>query len=196
MMEWPALRLNAIVTILHKEAEMKLLKIGAVVAPLLMLTALAVAQSTPSPGQWGGCCGMGRWHMGPGWSGPGPMPRHHMAMMWGIPAPYTSMINPLPISRATVERGATVYAENCASCHGKTGLGDGEAGRDLSPPPGNLAWLSQMPMAQWDSFLYWTIAEGGVQFGTAMPAFKDTLAKDDIWAVTAYIQARLPQSPQ
>ena len=50
-----------------------------------------------------------------------------------------------------------------------------------------------MPMAQWDSFMYWTIAEGGAQFGSAMPAFKDALSKDDIWAVIAYIQARLPQ---
>ena len=67
------------------------------------------------------------------------------------------------------------------------------AGRDLSPPPGNLAWLSQMPMAQWDPFMYWTVAEGGAEFGSAMPAFKDTLFRDDIWAVIAYIQARLPQ---
>jgi len=41
--------------------------------------------------------------------------------------------------------------------------------------------------------MYWTIAEGGAQFGTAMPAFKNALSSDDIWAVTAYIQARLPQ---
>lgn len=38
-----------------------------------------------------------------------------------------------------------------------------------------------------------TIAEGGAQFGSAMPAFKDVLSRDDIWAVIAYIQARLPQ---
>jgi mono/diheme cytochrome c family protein len=50
-----------------------------------------------------------------------------------------------------------------------------------------------MPMAQWDPFMYWTIAEGGAQFGTAMPAFKSVLSENDIWVVTAYIQARLPQ---
>ena len=42
------------------------------------------------------------------------------------------------------------------------------------------------------SILYWTVAEGGAQFGTAMPAFKDVLSSDDIWAAAAYIQARLP----
>jgi len=50
-----------------------------------------------------------------------------------------------------------------------------------------------MPMVQWDSFMYWTVADGGAQFGSAMPAFKDALSKDDIWAVIAYIQARLPR---
>ena len=136
------------------------------------------------------------WPMGPGWQGPGPMPRHHMAMMWGIPEPYASLTNPLPRSAATLESGARVYADNCEGCHGKQGLGDGPAGRELSPPPGNLAWLSDMPMGQWDPFIYWTIAEGGAQFGTAMPAFKDSLTKDEIWAVTAYIQAHLPQKAQ
>jgi mono/diheme cytochrome c family protein len=130
--------------------------------------------------------------MGPGMRGS--MPRHHAAMMSGIPAPYDAMTNPLPRTRETVERGARVYAENCESCHGATGFGDGAAGRQLSPPPGNLAWLSEMPMGQWDPFMYWTVAEGGTQFGTAMPAFKDGLSKDDIWAVIAYVQAQLPQS--
>jgi hypothetical protein len=61
------------------------------------------------------------------------------------------------------------------------------------PPLANLALPSQMPMVQWDSFMYWTVAEGGAQFGSAMPAFKDALSKDDIWAVIAYIQAHLPR---
>jgi len=169
--------------------------------------ASAVAQQQPTPAPWGGCCGMSQWPaMGPGMmgrgmmghgmmgSGSGSMPRMHFAMMSGIPAPYNSMSNPLPRTHETVERGATVYAQNCASCHGTTGAGDGPVGRTLSPPPANLAFLSQMPMVQWDPFMYWTVAEGGAQFGSAMPAFKGTLSKDDIWAVIAYVQARLPQS--
>ena len=51
-----------------------------------------------------------------------------------------------------------------------------------------------MPMVQWDSFMYGTVAEGGAQFGTAMPTFKDALSKD-IRAVTAYIQARMSRGP-
>ena len=122
-------------------------------------------------------------------SGYGSMPRMHFAMMSGVPAPYNSMTNPLPRNHETVERGTTIYEKNCASCHGTTGLGDGPVGRTLSPPPANLAFLPQMPMVQWDPFMYWTVAEGGAQFGSAMPAFKDALSKDEIWAVVAYIQA-------
>jgi mono/diheme cytochrome c family protein len=45
-------------------------------------------------------------------------------------------------------------------------------------------------------FMYWTIAEGGASFGTAVPAFKDALSNDEIWAVIAYLQAHLPQIAQ
>ncbi|MCB2072868.1 MAG: cytochrome c [Novosphingobium sp.] len=102
------------------------------------------------------------------------------------------MTNPLPRTKATLKKGEAVFTANCVSCHGTEGLGDGEAGRNLSTPPGNLAWLSDMPMGRWDPFMYWTIAEGGSQFGTAMPAYRGALTKNEIWAVTAYIQAHLP----
>ncbi len=180
--------------------------LAAVVVAAMTLAGMfgsAAAQQTQNPDQntWSQCCGMSHWLMGRGMMDDGMMDdgmmgsmfRHHQAMMSGIPAPYNSLGNPLPRTRETVDRGATVYDQSCASCHGATGEGDGEVGRNLSPPPGNLAWLSRMPMAQWDPFMYWTVAEGGAQFGTAMPAFKDALPSDDIWAVIAYIQARLPQ---
>ena len=89
-----------------------------------------------------------------------------------------------------------MYLQSCASCHGPGGAGDGPAAASLSPRPANLAWLAQMPMAQWNAYMYWAIAEGGAEFGSAMPAFKNVLPKDDIWAVIAFIQARFPQNPK
>jgi mono/diheme cytochrome c family protein len=124
------------------------------------------------------------------------MPRHHVAMAWGVPAPYAQASNPLERSSATVRRGAKVYAAHCVSCHGPSGQGDGKAGRNLSPPAGNLAWLAQLPASRWDPYIYWTVIEGGSAFGTAMPAFKDALSNDDIWAVIAYVEARLPPKPK
>ncbi len=186
----------------------RLVLVGLIASVFCAMQADAQQEPRPDANPWSQCCGMGQWPMGPADMGPGmmgrdgmggmagSMPRHRQAMMSGVPAPYDSLANPLPRTRETLDRGANVYAENCASCHGRTGRGDGEAGRELSPPPGNLAWLSRMPMVRWDPFMYWAIAEGGIEFGTAMPAFKETLSKDDIWAVIAYIQARLPQTTQ
>jgi mono/diheme cytochrome c family protein len=185
---------------------MRPLATAIILASLLATGAMAVtavAEQSQNPAQprwqrWGmSPWPMGRGMMGGGMMGPGnsSMPRHHLAMMWGVPAPYTRLTNPLPETKATVDRGAKVYSQSCAPCHGVSGQGDGEAGRQLSPPPGNLAWLSQMPMVRQDAFMYWTVAEGGAPLGSAMPSFKMTLPKEDIWAVIAYVQARLPQQP-
>ncbi|GAA0323116.1 hypothetical protein GCM10009087_36740 [Sphingomonas oligophenolica] len=121
------------------------------------------------------------------------IPRHRAVSTTGVPEPYRAMRNPLPVSPALLARGATVYAASCLSCHGHTGKGDGSTGRTLSPAPFDVAWLSEMKISRFDGFMYWTIAEGGQPLGTSMPAFKETLPADDIWAVTAYIQAGLPR---
>jgi mono/diheme cytochrome c family protein len=183
----------------------------AVLAALVCGMAAAVcvmAQQPQNPAfvPWNQCCGMSPWSMEPGrtargmmgqgmmGSGYGSMPRMHFGMISRVPKPYNSLSNPLPRTRQTVQRGAAVYEQNCASCHGATDAGDGPVGRTLSPSPANLAIFAQMPIAQWDPFMYWTVAEGGAQFNSAMPAFKSTLSKDDIWAVIAYIQSRLPRT--
>ena len=119
--------------------------------------------------------------------------RHQQFMMGGVPEPYASMRDPLPDNAEVIARGRTVFEENCASCHGPRGLGDGELGRQLSPPPSNPVALMQMPMMQRDQYLYWAIAEGGAPIGTAMPAQKDILPPDDIWSVIRFLQAGLPQ---
>ena len=124
----------------------------------------------------------------------GSMARHHQFMMGGVPEPYRLLTNPLPDNAEVISRGREVYRDYCASCHGPSGLGDGEAERELSPRPANLAWLSRMPMMMDDSYLYWTIAEGGGALGTAMPAHKDALSAVQIWSVIRFIQAGLPPS--
>lgn len=199
----------AVRSLVSTEAQMRrAVKAGMLVASVAasgIIASAAVPQpQTPYQSPWGRCCGIGPWPqapgtmgpgmMGPGMMGPGAgsMARNHAAMMGGVPPAYAGLRNLLPQTSATVERGAKVYEANCASCHGFTGLGDGPAGRALTPRPANLAWLSRMPMSRWDPFMYWTVAEGGAPFGTAMPSFKDSLSKEDTWAVIAYIQARLP----
>ena len=114
--------------------------------------------------------------------------RHRRVMMGGgVPAPYAGMSNPLKPTKENIEAGRKLYEENCASCHGPQGRGDGEAGKELNPPPANIAFVIDKPIAT-DGFLMWTISEGGEKLGTAMPAFKDVLSEKERWQLILYLR--------
>lgn len=115
------------------------------------------------------------------------MRRHHYAMMNGIDSRYVMKRNSLPDTPENLAAGKVLYDQKCASCHGAGGLGDGPAGRELNPHPANIAAFARMPMAT-DGYLDWTISEGGVPVGSAMPPFKDTLKDSDIWKIILYVR--------
>jgi mono/diheme cytochrome c family protein len=134
---------------------------------------------------------------GPGRMGPGQrqrMLRHWVFMHEGVPDAYRGQSSPIEPTEASIAAGASLYAENCARCHGPTGQGDGEDGRALNPSPALLAYLIRMPMAV-DEYLLWTISEGGQPFETDMPAFKDQLAPEEIWQIVAFMRAGFPDAP-
>ena len=112
-------------------------------------------------------------------------------MHYGVQKDYQGARSTVGTSKETIEAGGKLYAERCASCHGKEGLGDGQAPRSLLPSPALLAFMIQRPISV-DEYLLWSIAEGGKQFDTEMPAFKDTLAREDIWKIIAYMRAGFP----
>jgi len=106
----------------------------------------------------------------------------------GVDAAYASKRNPLQHSAANIADGKKLYGQYCAACHGPAGLGNGEAGKTLNPPPANIAGITKRPIAS-DGYLYWTIAEGGAPLGTAMPPFKASLKKNEIWKLIVYLSA-------
>ena len=119
--------------------------------------------------------------MGPGttghWGSPSPwvrmnMARHHRVMMYGIPKPYDAARDPTPNSREKLSRGAAVFAQNCASCHGPTGRGNGPAATNLSPPPANLAWLAHTPMSRSDPYMAWIGSGGWGAFSVSHAVFQ------------------------
>lgn len=119
------------------------------------------------------------------------MVRHMYYMHNGVPSDYRGKVSPLASTPETVRDGTRLYAENCASCHGAQGFGDGEAGRDLNPPPANLAHMIRMPMLN-DEYLLWTMSEGGEPVGSEMLAFKETLTEDEMWKIVAAMRAGFP----
>jgi mono/diheme cytochrome c family protein len=135
--------------------------------------------------------GMGMGGMGMGGMGGMGMARHMYFMRNGVPAAYRGKSSPLAPTAQDIREGAELYADNCATCHGDRGYGDGEGGRELSPRPANLARMIRMPMMT-DRYLFWTLAEGGEPVGSAMPAFKDGLSDNEIWTVIAAMRAGFP----
>lgn len=138
--------------------------------------------------------------------GPGRMPkglmvrllRHTTYMQYGVPADYDGAKSTAQPGPETTAAGAKLYAQNCASCHGKDGTGDGDAENALSPSPALLAYMIRRPISV-DEYLLWTISDGGAQFQSQMPAFKDKVAREDIWRIIAYMRAGFPAidpSPQ
>ena len=81
----------------------------------------------------------------------------------------------------TLMRGATLYAQNCATCHGATGLGDGPLSGTLASPPRNLRDYAARHIASSIA------ANTRYGEGSSMPAFEGTLSPEAIWDVANYV---------
>jgi cbb3-type cytochrome c oxidase subunit III len=84
-------------------------------------------------------------------------------------------------SASLVERGRTVYSNNCARCHGGDGRGHTSIGEMVeSPDLTDAAWQSRRSVSRMTS----SVANGR----GGMPAFKKKLSKQDIAAAVAYVR--------
>ncbi len=83
-----------------------------------------------------------------------------------------------------VTRGATLYQNQCAACHGATGHGDGPAGLQLSPRPVNFT--DQTRADQRSALSLYEVISQGVE-GTPMVSYAQQLSSDDRWALAYYV---------
>ena len=141
----------------------------------------------PQHGQGGP--GMGGGH-GQGMGGPppgrGPDNPWRTFHQQPVPAEYANLTNPVPADEESIARGEALYQAQCAVCHGPTGLGDGDAGVNLDPPPAPVARTAQMMS---DGYLYWRIHDGGFALGSAMPAYGTILSENDIWDIINFLRS-------
>ncbi|MBV8508356.1 MAG: copper homeostasis membrane protein CopD, partial [Alphaproteobacteria bacterium] len=91
-----------------------------------------------------------------------------------------------PYAAASVVRGAAVYAENCALCHGATGRGDGPAAARLAIRPADLTEPHLFAHSPGD--LFWYVGHGMDQ--GVMPGFAGVLNPNRRWDVINFIRAR------
>src|SRR3989475_6599500 len=97
------------------------------------------------------------------------------------------VLEPIPARPPSLDRGAVVFRERCAACHGESGRGDGPKAKTLKgPPPANLTDRAVMGNKSLLD-IFRRIAIGTP--GPAMPEFAEDLPTEDRWAVAAYVQA-------
>ncbi len=211
---WPALPIVPVVgtnraeAFAMKRATRRALTVGILIAvagliailSAVSLPAAAQTAAPPTKGESGVDYWQPLWMQRELW-GPGQMPpgmrarllRHYTYMHYGVQKQYEGARSPVGTSKEVIAAGRELYVAKCATCHGKEGLGEGDAPRSLLPSPALLAFMVQRPIAV-DEYLLWCISEGGKQFDTEMPAFKDALTREDIWKIIAYMRAGFPGS--
>jgi mono/diheme cytochrome c family protein len=119
--------------------------------------------------------------------------RHDYYVRNNAPLPYQGRRNPFSATIGNVVEGARLYDLRCAICHGMMGIGDGEAGEKLEVRPADLGRSLGEPLYR-DDFFYWSIAEGGAQFATDMPPFKNDLTPGEMWKIITFMRAAFAES--
>jgi mono/diheme cytochrome c family protein len=168
---------------------------AALILALLVLPLASAALGQSEPPYGGNMFAPGE---APGWNFKNLTPEQQQRMLRfstfvnrRIPEHYLKAENGVGYTTRAIVEGGPLYAANCRKCHGESGLGNGALASALSPSPALLAYMIQQPIAI-DQYLLWSISEGGKQFGTAMPAFKDELTQEQIWKIVAYLRAGFP----
>jgi mono/diheme cytochrome c family protein len=104
------------------------------------------------------------------------------AKPWVVPANFKSMKNPIAKNDASTKAGMALYTKNCASCHGKIGLGDGVKARTLKESAGDFSSAVFQDQSDGDHF-YKT------KFGRSeMPKYEGKLQDTDIWNIVNYMR--------
>ncbi len=85
-----------------------------------------------------------------------------------------------------LEQGKTLYTDQCESCHGAEGKGDGPAARFLDPPARDLSGGDFQRAADATVEAVAAVIKAGVD-ETGMTPFEGTLSDEEINAVAAYV---------
>jgi mono/diheme cytochrome c family protein len=101
---------------------------------------------------------------------------------WKAPKSADELKNPFKDQKSSTLDGKKIFDQNCVSCHGDEGLGNGPAGASLNPKPANLT--SKEVQEQSDGAIFWKITNGrGI-----MISWKFSLSEKQRWHLVNYIR--------
>ena len=98
--------------------------------------------------------------------------------------PGRTLANPVERTEASVESGRALFAQNCQTCHGAAGLGDGPLASTLPAPPANFR--VHVPFHP-DGVLFAWLSDGIP--GTGMPGFATVLSPAELWDLVNFLRA-------
>jgi mono/diheme cytochrome c family protein len=117
-----------------------------------------------------------------------PMPFESKLGKLGLHAYLDKLPHPepqVPSDEANLLRGARIYKENCAVCHGLPGEEKSAIAKGMYPVPPQLFHGTGVTDDEaWES--YWKV-ENGIRM-TGMPGYKDALTETQIWQVAVLVK--------
>jgi len=99
------------------------------------------------------------------------------------PVPGDNLKNPFIDKISSAFHGGIIFNQNCASCHGNEGTGNGPAGASLIPKPDNLT--SNEIAKRSDGEVFLNISDGAT--GVMIP-WKFILSENQRWHLVDYIR--------
>jgi len=124
----------------------------------------------------------------PGTIARGSMPLHYTATPQDALRAGEELKSPLDVSNVRArERGAFVFSNFCAVCHGAGGAGNGPVAQRGYPPPPSL--LADHALKMKDGQLFHVLSYGQ----NNMPSYASQLSREDRWNVILYV--RTMQAP-
>lgn len=102
---------------------------------------------------------------------------------WVVADNQKNIKNPVANDEVSKKAGMALYNKNCASCHGKVGLGDGVKARALKTFPGDLSKPEYQNQTDGEQFFKSKIGRG------EMPKYEGKLSDNDIWNTVNYMRS-------
>jgi mono/diheme cytochrome c family protein len=105
---------------------------------------------------------------------------------WILPPDAEETKNPFPVDAKILASGKAIFKDKCQRCHGPGGLGDGP---DADPDHQEDMDLTNPKRIERnsDGVVFYKVSNGRRR--PKMPAFKEELSTEQIWAVVAYTQS-------
>ena len=103
---------------------------------------------------------------------------------WPVPDKFVKMANPVASNATSIATGKDIYMQQCKSCHGPKGKGDGPKASQLDTECGDFT--SAAFQKQTDGSLFYKTSEGRKD----MPSYKKKITDpNDIWAVVNFVRS-------